>query len=359
MLKSYTVLYPNTGGRFDIEGKKDKVIELEGLMSSPGFWDDNEKAAGVTQELKYLKRQIEQWDALKNEITDLRELISLAEEEKDEALLQDTIKSLEKFTTKFEKVELQLMLSGEHDFSNAYLSINSGAGGTEACDWAEMLLRMYLRWSESHGYSVEFIEEMPGDEAGIKSVTVKISGDYAYGYLQSEIGVHRLVRISPFDSNSRRHTSFASVFAFPELDDNIDIEINPKDLRIDTFRASGAGGQHVNKTDSAVRIKHIPTDIVVTSQSQRSQHQNKESAMKILRARLYNLYLQEREKEKEQAEKEKKRIEWGSQIRSYTFQPYKLIKDLRTKYEVGNVQAVMDGDIDGFIEEFLKWRLKA
>ncbi len=358
MLKNYTMLLKNTGGLFDILGKKQKAKEFEELMSRPDFWKDSDKSAEISQQLKSLKREIELWESLKNEISDLRDLITIAEDEKDQSLLEDAEKSLNNFTEKFDKLETTLMLSGEHDNANAYLSVNAGAGGTEACDWAEMLLRMYLRWAEANLYKTEIIEEMPGEEAGIKSATVKITGEYAYGYLQSETGVHRLVRISPFDSNSRRHTSFASVFVFPEVDDNIDVAINAKDLRIDTFRASGAGGQHVNKTDSAVRITHHPTGIVVTSQSQRSQHQNKEAAVKILRARLYDLYMQEKEKERENAEKQKKKIEWGSQIRSYTFQPYKLIKDLRTKYEMGNVQAVMDGEIGGFIEAYLKWRLK-
>ncbi len=326
-------------------------------MSAPDFWSNREKSSKISEELKGLKKTVEKWKSLKKEAVDLEELLFLAEEEGDEDLLADTVKDLEKFEKKIEHIEIEIMLSEPGDINNAYLNINSGAGGTEACDWASMLLRMYIRWAERKGFTVELIDDTPGEEAGIKSATIKISGEYAYGYLRSEIGVHRLVRISPFDSNARRHTSFASVFAFPEVDDNIEIEISPADLRIDTYRASGAGGQHVNKTESAIRITHIPSGIVVASQNQRSQHQNKETAMNMLRSKLYNMQLEEREKEKAELEKSKKKIEWGSQIRSYTFQPYTLVKDLRTRYEMGSVQAVMDGDIDEFINEFLKWRM--
>jgi peptide chain release factor 2 len=329
------------------------------MMSEPDFWNDKEKSTKIPQEVKLLKKEIELWSKFKKDILDLKELVELANEEGDEELLIDAEKNLVKLEKIFDTLQTRVMLSDTHDSANAYLDINSGAGGTEACDWAQMLLRMYIRWAESHDYSVEIIEEMPGDEAGIKSATIKVTGDYAYGYLKSEIGVHRLVRISPFDSNSRRHTSFASVFVFPEIEDDINVEINQKDLRVDTFRASGAGGQHVNKTDSAVRITHIPTGEVVVSQSQRSQHQNRETAMKMLKAKLYNLYMEEKEKEREEQEKQKKKIEWGSQIRNYTFQPYTLVKDLRTKYEMGNADAVMDGEIDGFINAYLKWRLTA
>lgn len=334
-----------------------QIAALEEQMSAPDFWSNREKSSKISEELKGLKKTVEKWKSLKKEAVDLEELLFLAEEEGDEDLLADTVKDLEKFEKKIEHIEIEIMLSEPGDINNAYLNINSGAGGTEACDWASMLLRMYIRWAESKGFTVELIDDTPGEEAGIKSATIKISGEYAYGYLRSEIGVHRLVRISPFDSNARRHTSFASVFAFPEVDDNIEIEISPADLRIDTYRASGAGGQHVNKTESAIRITHIPSGIVVASQNQRSQHQNKETAMNMLRSKLYNMQLEEREKEKAELEKSKKKIEWGSQIRSYTFQPYTLVKDLRTRYEMGSVQAVMDGDIDEFINEFLKWRM--
>jgi peptide chain release factor 2 len=245
------------------------------------------------------------------------------------------------------------LLSGENDPASAFLTIHSGAGGTEACDWVQMLLRMYTRWAERHGYRVDIID-LQEAEGGIKSATVQVNGDYAYGYLKAESGVHRLVRISPFDSNSRRHTSFASAFVFPVLDDTIDVDIKPEELRIDTYRAGGAGGQHVNKTDSAVRITHLPTGIVVQCQNERSQFKNKSFAMKVLRSRLYEHYKGERDKEREKLGSEKKEIAWGSQIRSYTFQPYTLVKDHRTKHEAGNIQAVMDGDLDGFIEAWLK-----
>ena len=334
-----------------------QIAALEEQMSAQDFWSNREKSSKISEELKSLKKTVEKWKSLKKEAVDLEELLFLAEEEGDEDLLADTVKDLEKFEKKFEHIEIEIMLSEPGDINNAYLNVNSGAGGTEACDWASMLLRMYIRWAERKGFTVELIDDTPGEEAGIKSATIKISGEYAYGYLRSEIGVHRLVRISPFDSNARRHTSFASIFAFPEVDDNIEIEISPADLRIDTYRASGAGGQHVNKTESAIRITHIPSGIVVASQNQRSQHQNKETAMNMLRSKLYNMQLEEREKEKAELEKSKKKIEWGSQIRSYTFQPYTLVKDLRTRYEMGSVQAVMDGDIDEFINEFLKWRM--
>jgi peptide chain release factor 2 len=253
--------------------------------------------------------------------------------------------------TKLEKLS---MYTGEHDRANAYLTIHAGAGGTEACDWVSMLLRMYLRWAENQGYETEVLDLLPGDEAGIKSVTAYIKGTYAYGNLRTEIGIHRLVRISPFDSNSRRHTSFASVFCTPEVEDDIEVELDAKDLRVDTYRSQGAGGQHVNKTDSAVRITHLPTGIVAQCQNERSQHKNKDMAMKILRSKLYEHYEQEREKEREEQEKNKKDISWGNQIRSYVFQPYTMVKDLRTGVEVGDVNRIMDGDITPFIEAALK-----
>jgi peptide chain release factor 2 len=341
----------------DVDGKYASIKELEDKMSLQGFWDNKDSAKEVTDSLSNLKRFVDKWADIKKSASDTEEIIILAEDESDASLLSEAEKDVSKIEALLEKLEIEIMLSGKDDKSGAYLTMNAGAGGTEACDWVQMLLRMYIRWAEKSGYSVDIVEETPGDEAGIKSVTVKISGEYAYGYLTSEIGVHRLVRISPFDSNARRHTSFVSVFIFPEVDDNIEVEINQKDLRIDTYRASGAGGQHINKTDSAVRITHIPTGIVVSCQNQRSQHQNRDMAMRILKSKLYNEMLKEREQEKAELEASKKKIEWGSQIRSYTFQPYTLVKDTRTKYEVGDIQSVMDGDIDGFINAFLKWRL--
>ena len=277
------------------------------------------------------------------------------EEEDNEAAKEvaDTLESLEK---KVETFEMECMFSGEHDKSNALLTIHAGAGGTEAQDWVDMLLRMYLRWAEVKGFKTEILDYLPGDEAGVKGVTVMIMGHYAYGYLRSEMGIHRLVRISPFDAGGRRHTSFASVFIFPELDDNIDIEINEKDLRIDTYRASGAGGQHVNKTSSAVRITHLPTGIVVQCQNERSQHRNKDMAFKMLRARLYDREKELQAKEQEDLHGEKKEIGWGSQIRSYVLQPYRMVKDHRTNCEIGNVDAVLDGNLEPFIKAYLLWQ---
>jgi peptide chain release factor 2 len=278
-------------------------------------------------------------------------------EDKDESLDGELKEGYGKLESRYGELKILELLGGENDASSAFLTIHSGAGGTEANDWVSMLFRMYTRWSERHGYAVDIIDILEA-EGGIKSVTLQVNGSYAYGYLKAESGIHRLVRISPFDSNARRHTSFASVFSFPVLDDTIDVDIRPEDLRIDTYRAGGAGGQHVNKTDSAVRITHLPTGIVVQCQNERSQYKNKAFAMKVLRSRLYQFYKLERDKEKEKMEKEKKDISWGNQIRSYTFQPYTLVKDHRTKHEVGNIQAVMDGQIDAFIEEYLKnqWR---
>lgn len=287
------------------------------------------------------------------ELEDAQILIELGEEDEDEEALQEVKRLLEGLEKKIARMEFARMLSEEHDASNAIVSINAGAGGTEAQDWAEMLLRMYLRWVERKGLKAEITEYQPGDEAGTKGVTFTVTGDYAYGYLKAEKGIHRLVRISPFDSNARRHTSFCSVFVFPELSDDIDIDIQEKDLKVDTYRASGAGGQHVNKTDSAIRITHIPTGIVVSCQNQRSQHKNRSTAMKQLKARLYELEMEKKENEAETLGGEKKEIAWGSQIRSYVLHPYRMVKDHRTNHEVGNADAVLDGDLDGFIEAYL------
>jgi len=280
-------------------------------------------------------------------------LISLLHGEEDAGMLSEVQTEVNRIEKEIGEFELQAMLSGENDKANAILSIHPGAGGTESQDWAEILLRMYLRWAERRGYKAEINDYQPGEGAGVKSVTVTISGDYAYGYLRAENGVHRLVRISPFDANKRRHTSFASVFVFPELEDDIKVDIREDDLRIDTYRSSGAGGQHVNKTDSAVRITHIPTNIVVQCQNDRSQHKNKSTAMKILRSRLYELEHEKQKEKMEEIQGEKKEIGWGHQIRSYVLHPYRLVKDLRTKVEIGNADAVLDGEIDTFIEAFL------
>ena len=304
-------------------------------------------------ELKALKNRYEPWKNLKTEAEDLVALLELANEAGDESQSPEIEETIKKLSDRYEKQNLLELMSGEVDRNGCFLTIHSGAGGTEACDWSQMLYRMYFRWAERRNFSVEEVDRLEA-EGGIKSVTCKIEGEYAYGWLKSESGVHRLVRISPFDSNSRRHTSFASVYIFPILDESIEVEIRPEDLRVDTYRSGGAGGQHVNKTDSAVRFTHLPTGIVVACQNERSQTMNRATAMSILKARLYEHYRQEKEKEQERFAQEKKDISWGNQIRSYVFQPYTMVKDYRTKAEAGNIHAVMDGDIDMFIEEYLK-----
>ncbi|ACL70392.1 bacterial peptide chain release factor 2 (bRF-2) [Halothermothrix orenii H 168] len=324
-------------------------------MSDPGLWDDNKKAREITRKSKVVKDRIKSLKKLDELREEAEVMIELAEEDETNRELwsevEDYINSLEE---KIDKMELKFRLNGEYDDCNAILSIHPGAGGTESQDWADMLLRMYVRWAESHGYKVETLDYLPGDEAGIKRVTLLISGEYSYGYLKGEKGVHRLVRISPFDSSGRRHTSFASVNVIPEIDDDIEVDIDTGDLKIETYRASGAGGQHVNKTDSAVRITHIPTGIVVQCQNERSQHKNKKMAMMILKARLLELKKEARAEKIEELRGENKEIAWGNQIRSYVFHPYNLIKDHRTGLEEGNVQKVMDGYIDEFIEAYLK-----
>lgn len=322
-------------------------------MLAPGFWE-SPNSSQLLKERSILENQKNTSQKIKNQLEELLLLVEMAEEEGDIQLLEEIKDGVNKLREFLKQFELTHILSGPYDSNNAIVTIHAGAGGTEAQDWAEMLLRMYLRWVERRNFHTQILDQMPGDEAGIKSVTFLVEGEYAYGYLKSEAGVHRLVRISPFDASGRRHTSFASVFVAPELNENIDIEINEKDLRIDTYRASGAGGQHVNKTSSAVRITHLPTGIVVQCQNERSQHKNRAIAMKILMARLYERELAQREAEKQKLHEDKKEIAWGSQIRSYTLQPYQLVKDHRTGLEIGNVQAVLDGEIDPFIEAYLK-----
>jgi len=323
-------------------------------MSKPNFWDDQERARAIAEELSNLKEDLETAENLTTSLDELQTFLALLEEEKDTELEKEAEKKLVSTKKFLDKLELQLLLSDENDKMDAILEIHPGAGGTESQDWAEMLLRMYVRWAENQDYKVHLLDKQPGDVAGINSATLEIKGKYAYGYLKAEIGIHRLVRISPFDANKRRHTSFASVFVYPEVDDTIEVEINENDLRIDTYRASGAGGQHVNKVSSAVRITHIPTGIVAQCQSERSQLHNKDYAMKVLKARLYQMYKEEQDKERQKLENEKKSIEWGNQIRSYVFQPYTMVKDHRTNEQTGNVQAVMDGNIDQFIDAYLK-----
>jgi peptide chain release factor 2 len=302
-----------------------------------------------------LINQLEQWRRYKNELEELDILTNVALEENDQNSLKDFNKDLLELEKQIERYELQSLLGDRDDKRNAIIAVNAGAGGTEAQDWVEMLLRLYLRWAESRGMKTQIVDHLPGDEAGIKNVTFTVSGPYAYGYLKSEDGIHRMVRISPFDANARRHTSFASVSVLPEIEDDITVEINDKDIRVETFRASGPGGQHVNKTSSAVRITHLPTNIVVQCQNEKSQHRNRELAMKILRARLYGLEKGKQEKEKQLRHQSQRDIAWGNQIRSYVFNPYQLVKDHRTDLEVGNIEKVMNGDIDEFIEAYLKW----
>ena len=341
------------GAIFDLANKKRRAAELEQVTREPDFWSDNERALKIQKERSLVCDQIETFEKLESAFEDLEVSFELIKESKDEELLNESDEMLLKAESGLEALELQKMLSGKHDSLNAIIEINSGAGGTEAQDWVEMLLRMYLRWADKRGFKAELISANPGDEAGLKSVTVRVEGQSAFGYLRSERGVHRLVRISPFDSNARRHTSFASVFVMPEIDDSIEIDISPDELRVDTYRASGAGGQHINKTDSAVRITHIKAGVVVACQNERSQHKNKATCMKLLKAKLYEIELQKKQEEAEKIGGEKQKIDFGSQIRSYVMQPYQMVKDLRTGFETGNVSAVLDGELDGFIKAFL------
>jgi peptide chain release factor 2 len=330
-----------------------KIKDLDELSLKKDFWNDQEKAREVQQKKTKLSDAVERWDKFNQEINDIENLASIAFQEKDEQVLSDIDAELEQLNLAVGQEELKMMLRGEQDAMNAIVSIHAGAGGTEAQDWTEMLLRMYLRWAEKMNFTTKIIDYLAGDEAGVKSVSFTLEGEYAYGYAKAEIGIHRLVRVSPFDSNARRHTSFASVFVYPEVDDEIKIEINEDDLRIDTFRASGKGGQHVNKTSSAIRITHLPTGIVVQCQNERSQFQNKAMAMKFLKSRLYERELQLKNEKIDEENKLKKDIAWGSQIRSYVLHPYKMVKDHRTNLEIGNAQKVLDGDIDEFIQAYL------
>ena len=341
---------------FDITTKKKELQELENKTLEPNFWDDNKESGKVLSKIKSIKDVVLEYSKLYDEISNLQEMTDLVMEEFDEELKKEILQGTKSAENKVEKLELQTFLSGKYDKNNAIITIHPGAGGTESQDWAEMLYRMYTRWAGKSNYEVNEVDFLEGDEAGIKSVTFEVIGENAYGYLKGEMGVHRLVRISPFDSNSRRHTSFASVEVLPEITDDIELDINPDDLRVDTYRASGAGGQHVNKTSSAVRITHIPTNIVAQCQSERSQIQNRETAMRMLKSKLLDLKEKEQKEKIEDLKGVQRDIAWGSQIRSYVFCPYTLVKDHRTNYEVGNVQGVMDGDLDGFIESYLKMK---
>jgi peptide chain release factor 2 len=338
---------------FDITNKEYIIKELEKTTLKGDFWSDAEKARNTLKEKNKLLTEVDSWRQYQKIIDDLVLLFELAVEETDDHTIEVIREELSDLDKSVREMEIKRMLGSDQDPLNAIISIHAGAGGTEAQDWAEMLLRMYLRWVDRRGYKATIIDYQPGDEAGIKSVSLTIEGPYVYGYCKAEIGIHRLVRISPFDAAARRHTSFASVFVYPQIDDSIVVEIDEKDLRIDTFRSSGAGGQHVNKTDSAVRITHLPTGIVVQCQNERSQHKNKSMAMKYLKSRLYEKKLREQNEKLEEINKSKKDIAWGSQIRSYVLHPYKMAKDHRTNLEVGNVNRVLDGDIDDFIESYL------
>ena len=345
------------GGLFDLENKEARIQELEEVMTFPDFWDDSQAAQKTINELNALKAVVEQYKALVSTQENLEMTLELIKEEPDEELQEELGNELKEFTSSLEEFELQLLLSEEYDKHNAILELHPGAGGTESQDWGSMLLRMYQRWADKHGFKVETIDYLPGDEAGIKSVTLLIKGHNAYGYLKAEKGVHRLVRISPFDSSGRRHTSFVSCEVMPEFTDEIEIEIRTEDLKIDTYRATGAGGQHINTTDSAVRITHIPTGSVVTCQTERSQIKNREQAMKLLKSKLYQLKIEEQEAQLAEIRGEQKEIGWGSQIRSYVFHPYSMVKDHRTNYESGNVHAVVDGELDGFIHAYLRSKI--
>lgn len=326
-------------------------------MSNPNFWDDSTQAQAVIDQSNQLKAQYEQFNELVNDSEELTLLYEMVSEEEESDMKEELEENFLIFKKKIEEYELAQLLSEEYDQNNAIVELHPGAGGTESQDWGSMLLRMYTRWAESKGYQIETLDYQSGDEAGIKSVTLLVKGFNAFGYLKSERGVHRLVRISPFDSNSRRHTSFCSVDVMPELSDDISIDIKSDDLKVDTYRASGAGGQHINKTDSAVRITHLPTGVVVSSQAQRSQIKNREQAMSMLKAKLYQMEEEKKEQEAAAIRGEQKEIGWGSQIRSYVFHPYSMVKDHRTNFEVGNTQSVMDGEIDGFIDAYLRWKM--
>ena len=342
------------GGLFDLENKEARIQELDELMSEPGFWDDQDTAQTVITESNVLKDVVENYTGMNDAQEDLEMTLELLRDEFDEEMQEELGTDLKVFKKRLEAFELQMLLSGEFDRHNAVLELHSGAGGTESQDWASMLLRMYTRWAEAQGFKVETLDYQAGDEAGVKSVTLGIKGHNAYGYLKAEKGVHRLVRISPFDSSGRRHTSFSSIEVMPEFDGDIDIEIRTEDLKIDTYRSSGAGGQHVNVTDSAVRITHLPTGAVVTCQTERSQIKNRERAMNLLRSRLYQIKVEEEEARLLEIRGDQKEIGWGSQIRSYVFHPYSMVKDHRTDAETGNVGAVMDGEIDMFINAYLR-----
>ena len=342
---------------FDIVNEKSRLKELEEQTKENDFWNDQEKSAAVLQKIKILKDKVSSYDVLNGNLEDIHAMIELIEEANDESLIDELKQDVKKFEKGLDRLEIEALLSGPHDANNAIVTIHPGAGGTESQDWAEMLYRMYSMWCDKNGYKLEELDYLDGDVAGLKSVTFTVTGPYAYGYLKSESGVHRLVRISPFDAGGRRHTSFASVEVIPEITENLEVEIDPKDLRIDTYRSSGAGGQHINKTESAIRITHIPTNIVVSCQTQRSQIQNRETAMKMLISKLVELKERENKATISELKGVQREIAWGSQIRSYVFCPYTLVKDHRTNYETGNVEAVMNGELNEFMDAYLKQQI--
>lgn len=346
-----------SGGLFDLDVKRERIKELELEMSDPAFWNDQNKAQKLIDENNSLKRYVEGFDSLEEQLENMEVSYELVKEENDQELFEDLENDLAGLRDEMNAFELQMLLSEPYDQNNAILELHPGAGGTESQDWASILLRMYQRWAESKHFSVETLNYLPGDDAGVKNVTLWIKGYNAYGYLKAEKGVHRLVRISPFDSSGRRHTSFASCDVMPEMDDDVDIEVRNEDIKIDTYRASGAGGQHVNTTDSAVRITHLPTKTIVTCQSERSQIQNRERAMKMLRSKLYQLELERQQEEIDKLRGEQREIGWGSQIRSYVFHPYTMVKDHRTNVEAGNAQGVIDGELNQFIDAYLRSRI--
>ncbi len=342
------------GGIFDVDGLKRSLDHLNHQISAEGFWEDPDRAQTVVQERATIEATVTRQDTLQREIVDLQELLDMAAGEGDESMIDDVIAQVPELEKRVRQAELARMLSKPEDRTDAILYVNPGAGGVDAQDWAEMLFRMYLRWCERKGFKTEILDQQPGDEAGIKDATIAVRGPFAYGYLKAENGVHRLIRISPFDANARRHTAFAAVHVVPDIDDSIEVDIKKEDLEVDTMRAGGKGGQHVNKTESAIRIKHVPTGIVVKCSAERSQHKNRSTAMKMLKGLLYQRMQQEREAEFAQSyESGKQNIDFGSQIRTYTLQPYQLVKDERTEQKSGNPNAVLDGDLDGFIEAFL------
>ena len=354
-LQSYEGMLQEVTDSLDLDGKSKRIEELEMELESPGFWDDPDSSNRKMKELKNLKDTRDLCEALRTQYSDIETLIEMGYEEEDPEMTEEIRGELTQFVEKLDELRISTLLSGEYDKCDAILKLNAGAGGTESCDWCGMLYRMYTRWAEKKGFSVEVLDYLDGDEAGIKSVTFQVNGENAYGYLKSEKGVHRLVRISPFNAQGKRQTSFVSLDVMPDIEEDLDIEINPEDLRVDTYRSSGAGGQHINKTSSAVRITHLPTGVVVQCQNERSQFQNKDKAMQMLKAKLYLLKQEANAEKLSDIRGEVKDIAWGNQIRSYVLQPYKLVKDLRTNQEVSNADGVLDGDLDPFINAYLKW----